>query len=224
MHNMGHEVWLIRHGQSMANAGEMTTAPGSAGLTDLGKRQAAMIAAAIPRKPERIIVSPYDRTRQTAGPSIARFPDSAVEEWPLQEFTYLLPAKYNGTTLEQRRPMENEYWSRLDPAYVEGQGTESFLGMFDRVEAAWERLRRMQGFTLIFSHGQIMRAFFMLLFEGFLDYRQDPVKAMTMFLGLRRGLFIPNGSIMRIGLSEANADPLFGPLSMAHIPPELHSR
>ncbi|EGJ50930.1 histidine phosphatase family protein [Desulfocurvibacter africanus] len=224
MHNIGHEIWLIRHGQSMANAGEMTTAPGTAGLTDLGRRQAAMIAKAIPRKPERIIVSPYDRTRQTAGPSMARFPDTAVEEWPLQEFTYLLPAKYNGTTLEQRRPMENEYWSRLDPAYVEGRGTESFLGMLDRVEAAWERLRQMQGFTLLFSHGQIMRAFFMLLFEGFLDYRQDTGRAMSMFLGLRTGLFIPNGSIMRIGLSEANADLLLGPLSMAHIPSELHSR
>lgn len=219
MHDKGHEIWLIRHGQSIANAGEMTTAPGSAELTDLGRRQAAMVAAAIPRRPARIIVSPYVRTRQTAGPAMARFPDTAVEEWPLQEFTYLLPAKYDGTTLEQRKPMVDEYWSRLDPAYVEGPGTESFLDMLGRVEIAWARLRRMQGFTLLFSHGQIMRAFFMLLFESFLDYRQDPGRAMAMFRGLRAGLYIPNGAIMRIGLSGTDAAPQLGPVSMTHVQP-----
>lgn len=224
MHDTGHEIWLIRHGQSIANAGEMTTAPGSAELTELGGRQAAMIAASVSRRPERIIVSPYVRTRQTAGPAIARFPEAAVEEWPLQEFTYLSPTKYDGTTLEQRRPLADEYWSRLDPAHVEGQGTESFLDMLGRVEAAWERLRRMQGFTLLFSHGQIMRAFFMLLFESLQDYRQNPGRAMTIFLGLRTGLFIPNGAIMKIGLSGISATPLLGPISMAHIPPELRSR
>ncbi len=224
MHGLDHEIWIIRHGQSMANAGEVTTAPGSASLTDLGRRQAALVAEAIPERPGRIIVSPYIRTRQTAEPTLARFPDVVVEEWPLQEFTYLLPSKYDGTTLEQRRPMVDEYWDRLEPAYVEGGGTESFLDMLGRVEASCERLRRMQGFTLLFSHGQIMRAFFMLLFESFLDYRQDPLRAMAMFRGLRAGLFIPNGAIMRIGLSGERSVPLLRPLSMAHIPPESRSR
>lgn len=218
-----HEVWLIRHGQSRANAGEVTTAPGAAGLTDMGRRQAECVAAAIPARPARVIVSPYPRTRQTAEPALARFPGVAVEEWPLQEFTYLLPARYHGTTLEQRRPMVAEYWDRLDPDYVEGPGSESFLDMLGRVEAALERLGSLDGLTLLYSHGQIMRAFFLLLFQGHLDWRRDPDRAMTMFRGLRTGLLIPNACILKILLPRAG-EPALAPLSVTHVPTGLRSR
>jgi hypothetical protein len=33
------------------------------------------------------------RTRQTAAPTIARFPDAPVKTWPIEEFTYLQPAR-----------------------------------------------------------------------------------------------------------------------------------
>src|SRR3546814_5730649 len=39
----------------------------------------------------------FRSTRQTAAPTIARFPGVPVEVWPIEEFTYLQPARWNGT-------------------------------------------------------------------------------------------------------------------------------
>ena len=50
--------------------------------------------AAKPRRP-RIPRKPAGQ--QTAAPTIARFPGVPVEVWPIEEFTYLQPARWNGT-------------------------------------------------------------------------------------------------------------------------------
>tara|TARA_R110000823_G_scaffold128520_4_gene256280 strand:- start:754 stop:951 length:198 start_codon:yes stop_codon:yes gene_type:complete len=46
--------------------------------------------------PALIVTSPYTQTRQTAAPTIARFPEVSVEIWPIEEFTYLKPACWSG--------------------------------------------------------------------------------------------------------------------------------
>lgn len=54
-------------------------------------------------EPDLIVVSPEPRAKQTAEPFIARFPGVEVETWPIQEFTYLSPARCVGTTAEPPR-------------------------------------------------------------------------------------------------------------------------
>jgi broad specificity phosphatase PhoE len=56
---------LVRHGQSTANADGLISGQGDVALTDLGRRQAAAIAAALDR-PARVVSSPLARARQTA--------------------------------------------------------------------------------------------------------------------------------------------------------------
>lgn len=102
--------WLVRHGESAANAGAVTTDPASIPLTEAGRGQARSTAAAIMQRPNLIVVSSYLRTRQTTAPSIERFPDVPVETWPVQEFTYLSPGRCAGTTTAQRRPLVEAYW------------------------------------------------------------------------------------------------------------------
>jgi len=45
------------------------------------------------------------RSQQTAAPLIARYPDVPVEQWPIQEFTYLSPEHCHNTTFSERKPL-----------------------------------------------------------------------------------------------------------------------
>src|SRR3546814_13888366 len=72
----------------------------------------------------RSVTSPYTRTLQTAAPTIARFPGVPVEVWPIEEFTYLQPARWNGTRSVERMPHLERYWREADPDYCDGEGAD----------------------------------------------------------------------------------------------------
>lgn len=82
-------VYLIRHAESVSNAGERTASHGGAELSSEGRRQAEALTARIGFRPDLIVVSPFVRTRQTAEPLRQKYPDVPVEEWPVQEFSFL---------------------------------------------------------------------------------------------------------------------------------------
>src|SRR3546814_4281836 len=82
---------------------------GAIELTGLGQEQAREVAASWTQAPALIVTSPYTRTRQTAAPTIARFPGVPVEVWPIEEFTYLQPARWNGTRSAERMPHLERY-------------------------------------------------------------------------------------------------------------------
>jgi 2,3-bisphosphoglycerate-dependent phosphoglycerate mutase len=159
------KILLVRHGQSVANAGgappDHTTNP----LTELGHAQAKAFAEGFSCTPTLFLHSPFTRARQTAEPLLQRFPDVPVEEWPIHEFTYLEPARHNGTNEEQQMPYISKYWERPDPAYIAGPGAESFTQFLDRAREAIQRLIRMApgGCVVVFTHGFVMQAFRLLL-------------------------------------------------------------
>lgn len=131
---------FIRHGESTANTGLVSTDVASIALSERGEGQARRVAREWPETPSLIVTSPFQRTRQTAAPTIARFPDALVEVWPIEEFTYLHPARWNGTAAADRRPHVERYWTAADPDWCDGEGAESFAGFLRRVEAALARL------------------------------------------------------------------------------------
>ena len=73
-------------------------------LTDKGWTQACDVAASWDEEPTLIVTSPFLRTQQTAAPTIERFSDVAVEVWPIEEFTYLQPSRWNDTLAADRAP------------------------------------------------------------------------------------------------------------------------
>jgi 2,3-bisphosphoglycerate-dependent phosphoglycerate mutase len=156
-------VWLIRHAQSHANAGQATDSPKTIGLSELGLDQAKELAVRIPQCPDRIVVSPFDRTLATARPLIAKLAESGlnvpVVEWPIQEFTYLNPLKCRGTTAAQRQGWAAEYWLRADPNWEDGDGAESFCQLLQRVSDFSAQLSRQAGTSLVFGHGMFFKAF-----------------------------------------------------------------
>ncbi len=129
-------------------------------LTEKGWEQAREVAAGWTESPTLIVTSPYLRTQQTAQPTIERFPAVPVEVWPIQEFTYLTPSRWNRTLSIERKPHIDAYWETADPEYCDGPGAESFGTLLRRAEAALEWLSEMPGDALIyvFSHGQFIQA------------------------------------------------------------------
>ena len=151
---------FIRHGESTANTGLASADVASIALTQRGEGQASRIAREWPEAPSLIVTSPFQRTRQTAGPTIGRFPGVPVETWEIEEFTYLEPARWNGTASADRRPHVERYWTAADPAYCDGEGAESFGDFLRRVEATLAHLAALPPTSLVyvFGHGQFIQA------------------------------------------------------------------
>jgi broad specificity phosphatase PhoE len=174
----------------VANAGGRTSDHDTNPLTDLGLAQAGDFAGRLPCAPTLIVVSPFLRAQQTAEPLRQRFSEVSVEEWPIQEFTYLDPTHHKDTTEEERQPHATPYWQRQDPASIDGPGAESFTQFLDRAREAIRRLVTTNpgGCIVIFSHGFFMQAFrLVLLFPDATD-----VELMANFRRFHLVNFIQN--------------------------------
>jgi len=153
------DFFLIRHGESEANAGLPTPSPAAIRLTETGHAQAAALAGRLEVKPALVVVSPYLRTRETAAPFLARHPTVAVEEWPVQEFTYLDIERHAGTTEAERGRVVEDYWTGEDPSWNDGSGAESFADFIGRVDTVLDRLRGCEGGpVIVFTHGYFIHA------------------------------------------------------------------
>jgi len=153
-------IWLIRHGQSTANAGLPSIGYEEVPLTALGHRQAQELASRVERQPDLLIVSPFLRAKETAAPIRERWPGSPCEVWPIQELTYLSPERCRGTTPEIRKPWIEAYWRRCDPEYRDGPDAESFAAFMTRLRDFHRRLSAVDGgFVVAVGHGQFFRAY-----------------------------------------------------------------
>jgi 2,3-bisphosphoglycerate-dependent phosphoglycerate mutase len=195
-------VWLIRHGQSQANAGYETYSPELTQLTTVGEVQAGEIVKALHSdfpKPSRIVYSKFMRSRQTAQPTIDFFFDVPSEKWPgVREFTYLAQEKCQATTRQQRKPFVDGFWNIPDPDYRDGndEEVESFRQFLTRVSSALEQLcSRKDDLVVVFTHGQFMQAA-KWLWEAHPTHLDEQSKAnFRLFCTNNR---IPMGAIMPI--------------------------
>jgi 2,3-bisphosphoglycerate-dependent phosphoglycerate mutase len=166
------KIILVRHGQSVTNAGGRAADQVSNPLTELGRAQSREFADRLNCKPTLFITSPFLRAQQTSEPLRQRFPDVPVEEWPIQEFSFLNPVLHKGTSEADRQSHVVAYWQREDPAYIDGAEAESFTLFLGR---ARETIRRLTagdpgGCIVVFTHGFFMQAIrLVLLFPNATD-------------------------------------------------------
>ena len=94
-----------------------------------------------------------------------------VEIWPIEEFTYLQPARWNGTRSAERLPFLERYWQAADPDHCDGDGAESFATMLPRAEVALTRLAALPEGALayVFSHGHFIQAVRSIVVDRELD-------------------------------------------------------
>lgn len=180
---MNRKIWLIRHAESESNAGLRTTYPKEISLSPLGFEQANKLAKEFSLQPDLIINSPYLRAKQTAEALAIRYPKVPMEEWAVQEFTYLSPNKYKNTTTIERIPMVMKYWEAHDPLYYDGDGAESFTELIKRVQATIEKLKkRKEKFITLFSHEEFIAAILWVLNTGIADISSDKMREYRAFL------------------------------------------
>ncbi|HAU29941.1 MAG TPA: histidine phosphatase family protein [Rhodospirillaceae bacterium] len=186
-------IHCIRHGQSVANAGGVSSDAASIPLTELGHAQARAVSARLAATaPDLVICSPFSRARQTAEPTLALLPDVPVETWPIEEFT-LLAERWGGSTMEDRKPWVREYWQKADPDYVDGEGAESFAAFIGRIRTTMEKLETLpsEKTILAFGHCQFFLALRWLITQGIDDITPD---AMQAFYAYYKHDPIPNAS------------------------------
>jgi broad specificity phosphatase PhoE len=195
-------VWLIRHGESEANAGFPTDEQANIKITEKGHEQGKQIASCFSQQPSLIVTSPFLRTKQTAQPTIERFFSVPQAEWQVEEFNYLATARRKNTTLAERKPMAEEYWQRNNPFYVDGEGAESFAEMMSRVHSLQKQIRDLQDeFVVIFTHGMFMRAFLWSLIFSSVEATPKSMREVHISLDFFN---IPNGAILNLKTQNQN--------------------
>lgn len=153
-------IKFLRHAESAGNVGLPTSDPAGIPLTEAGKLAAETVAKDYHGPPPKlIVVSPFLRARETSEPFKRRFAIASVEEWPVQEFTYLSPKRLGTSTPEQRRPRVEHYWRTADADTNDGDGAESFRDFITRVQKALMDLRnRPEQSILVVCHEMVMKA------------------------------------------------------------------
>jgi broad specificity phosphatase PhoE len=211
------KIIFVRHGQSLANSGGRTSDHDTNPLTELGRTQAKGFAERIDCKPTLIVTSPFLRAQQTAEPLRQRFPDVPVEEWPIQEFTFLEPSLHRNTSEADRDPHVSSYWQRGDSEHVGGPGAESFTSFLSRAREAIRRVVNRGlvnrtdggGCIVIFSHGYFMQALRMvLLFPNAAD-----AELMANFLRFHSVNFIQNVDSLEFEVRDDKIHLIRQPLS-----------
>jgi broad specificity phosphatase PhoE len=211
------EIWLVRHGQSESNANFTTSAPHSSRLTERGWHEAHLFAQFLDRRPDLLIVSPYVRAIESARPLREKYPDTPMAQWPIEEFTYLPPLAYQGTTAVQRRPLIEAYWQKSDPDFRH-PGAESFTNFLVRVNAALERMKKLRGFTVIISHGHVMRLLWQILAVGLAPSAE---RQMQAYNHLRQAVVIPNCAVLRLHCLSGTETVMSGFIDVIGMHPRL---
>jgi 2,3-bisphosphoglycerate-dependent phosphoglycerate mutase len=211
---------MIRHGQSTGNAGRETTDPEMIPLSPTGERQALHVPGALDHGPDLVLTSPFLRARQTAQATLDRFPSVRLEEWPIQEFSYLGHLHGCATTAAQRRPLVDAYWSAADPSRRDDEKSESFLDVHARAYRFLTRLsERDVGSLAAFTHGLFMRIVLWVILTGETSPSTD---SMRRFHRFRTTYAILNCSIIELTLHPERGHRVLG-ATTGHLPRALRT-
>jgi broad specificity phosphatase PhoE len=189
-------IRLIRHAQSIANAGHPTTDHSTIELSVTGILQAAKLAHAIETAPDLLVLSKYSRTNQTAKPLMEKFKDCHVEVWPMvHEMNNLAPERCVNMTATERQPMAEAYWKTCDPDYLDGKGAETFHAFMERVNLFLEKIKqREEDNIIVVTHGRFMQAVVSRILQG--DGFQNNKAFMKGFSQFFPIYFIPNCGVI----------------------------
>jgi probable phosphoglycerate mutase len=143
-----HQVWLVRHGETEWSRLGRHTGTTDIALTDLGREQAASLGGCLAGEQfAAVLTSPLSRARETAG--LAGFqgaqPEPDLREWDYGAFEGRLTADIR---------TEHPGWTIWDGPWIDGETSTDVAARADRVVA---RLRAVDGDTLVFAHGHILR-------------------------------------------------------------------
>ena len=145
-------LYLIRHAQSVANAGGISLPEREIPLSALGREQAAQLVFRLPEC-RAVFVSEMQRTQETAVPYCARYGIAPQVLPVLNEFSCLSMDLIGGMNGEQRRPLAQAYWQRADVNECTGRGADNFAQFSERVARFLQQWDALPDGSLLFGHG-----------------------------------------------------------------------
>jgi probable phosphoglycerate mutase len=180
------------------------------------------VADLVSDRPRVIAVSRYLRTIQTAEPLLRRYPDVPVEQWRVEEFTYLDRAFCAGTTYAERKGLRDAYWKRRDPVWADGPGCECFADFIQRVRRLEQTLslRDPDETIVVFTHGFVMRT---LLWLQQRTVGQITGAEMADFDSFRRRISVQNCATLRASPNATGRLRLSATVFVGHIPVNLRT-
>ncbi|MCX7619820.1 MAG: histidine phosphatase family protein [Acidimicrobiales bacterium] len=154
-------LYLVRHGQTEANARGQLLGRTDLPLDSLGQQQALAVAEALGAavadgdEPCRVVTSPLQRTRQTAAAISQRLGVTVDVDERWVELDY---GELEGVPMQQVPAHVWRTW-RSDPAFTP-QGGESLVALRKRVETALEDLvaDASRGNVIVVSHVSPIKA------------------------------------------------------------------
>jgi broad specificity phosphatase PhoE len=159
------KVILIRHAESEANAGKVFPNSNINPLTENGKKQAEELREILD-KPDKIFISKYIRTIETAEPTINKYPDVDVHLWvDLHEFSYIDARNLPDMKLEHLLERVSWYWDKCDPEYRDGPTKETFLEFTNRANGLLLKMKSLEKVNYLFTHGDLVKMLHLLLLE-----------------------------------------------------------
>jgi len=145
----GHDVWLVRHGETEWARMGRHTGRTDVPLTEVGRDQARALAQRLAGHAfERVLTSPLSRAAETT--AIAGFGTVAVSDPDLREWDY---GDFEGRLTEEIR-VDHPGWSIWRGPWPGGETIDDVVARADRVLA---RIRGVDGDILVVAHGHLLR-------------------------------------------------------------------
>jgi probable phosphoglycerate mutase len=144
------EVWLVRHGETEWSRSGRHTSVTDLPLTEVGEDIARQVGKRLAGEDFTLVLtSPRLRARRTA--ELVGYADAVVDD-DIVEWAY---GDYEGITSAEIREHDPGWtiWTHPTP------GGETAEQVTERLDRAIERVRAVDGRSLVVSHGHALRAF-----------------------------------------------------------------
>ena len=170
-------IILIRHAESQSNLkNKVFKFDDIIQLSEKGRKQAEDLVEIL-EKPDRVILSKFIRTQQTAEPLLKKFNDVDAHIWfETHEFNPVSTDRIDeNDTFENVMKMYDDYFQMRDPFYNDGVNAESFKEFVDRLLVALRKMQKLEGLNYIFVHGWVIKNIYNLL-ENFSNLDAEIIK------------------------------------------------
>jgi broad specificity phosphatase PhoE len=181
-------LYLVRHGETNANALGQIQGQLDTELSPLGKRQAKAVSERLAGEEiDAIVCSPLRRARDTAAAIAERLGLELIVDPTWMEINAGIFQGLDWNTIRERYPVEAASWKSHDPDFVIPQG-ESRRGLMERAMRALQTVRAMPyQRVLVVAHGGILSA---------------GIKAILDIPARRNPFVLQNGSISQVNWQD----------------------
>ncbi len=193
-------IYFVRHGETVSNAGGVATRNAEIPLTEQGKQQAQAVADWLIQHVnpiDDIFVSKFIRTHQTAQPLVALTDIQPTVINGIQEFNYIAFSRIDGISATERRKLSAHYWQTAEPDYIDGDSdsdAESFEQLQARMTQAINYLQALPaGNYVVYTHGLWLSA----LLWRLLGLPTHDQASMQRFRQFEQAIRIHNGEVFQ---------------------------